>query len=189
MDLIERAQMFATAAHNGASHYRKVSGVKYITHPKRVADKVRYYTNALDYKGTLRDEMIAAAWLHDTVEDTGIGFDDLKPWFSGAVTSMVSMLTEDKSITDRSARHENYMKILFASFYEVQIIKMADIEDNFEDIVMSHQNDDPSLQFKNFERFINEKRKVISHMTKVNQTYPMQKLLREFDAFLALKSS
>ena len=56
--------MFATAAHAAIGQKRKYSGDDYIVHPARVASIVTRHG------GT--DEMIAAAWLHDTVEDTDV---------------------------------------------------------------------------------------------------------------------
>lgn len=184
--LIEQAKMFATAAHNGAGHRRKISGIPYISHPKRVADKVRHFTNILDIT-EYRDEMIAAAWLHDTIEDTGIEIGDLESWFPEEVVQMVHDLTEDKNVQDRDARRSLYMENLQYAPALSQLVKLADIDDNFDDIVESHENEDPKLQFKNFERFIHEKREVISILTKVNHTGIAKKILKKFDAFLALK--
>ena len=62
--MVVEAKMFATAAHAAIGQKRKYSGDDYIVHPQRVAAIVE------KHGGT--DEMIAAAWLHDTVEDTDV---------------------------------------------------------------------------------------------------------------------
>jgi (p)ppGpp synthase/HD superfamily hydrolase len=59
MNMIVRAQAIATEAHAGA---KDKAGQPYIDHPAAVADKVVLYGN---------QDLIAAAWLHDVVEDTG----------------------------------------------------------------------------------------------------------------------
>lgn len=61
MSIIEKAKAIATEAHKGV--FRKWSeGVPYIVHPERVANKVASLKN-------IQPEDIAAAWLHDVIED------------------------------------------------------------------------------------------------------------------------
>lgn len=60
-----RAARFARDAHKGQS--RKYTGRPYIVHPMNVAVLVKNH-----YTGPHYDEAIAAAWLHDVVEDCGV---------------------------------------------------------------------------------------------------------------------
>ncbi|TYF68814.1 guanosine polyphosphate pyrophosphohydrolase, partial [Enterobacter hormaechei] len=62
MNIIDKAHMFAAGAHAGVGQKRKYTGEDYIHHPVAVAEIVR------NHGGT--DEMVAAAMLHDTIEDT-----------------------------------------------------------------------------------------------------------------------
>ena len=79
--------------------------------------------------------MIAAAWLHDTVEDTPATFEDLEREFGADVMNLVKELTNVNKPGDgnRAAR-----KALTAahrrSFPRAKTIKLADIIDNGEDI-------------------------------------------------------
>lgn len=62
MSIVEKAKAIAQEAHKGV--FRKWSeGVPYIVHPERVANKVASLKN-------IQPEDIAAAWLHDVIEDT-----------------------------------------------------------------------------------------------------------------------
>lgn len=67
MDLVTRAREIATAAHRGQVDK---AGVPYIGHPERVA------AHAAAAGGDER--VLAAAWLHDVIEDTATTPDDLR---------------------------------------------------------------------------------------------------------------
>ncbi|VDZ55823.1 bifunctional (p)ppGpp synthetase II/ guanosine-3',5'-bis pyrophosphate 3'-pyrophosphohydrolase [Serratia odorifera] len=60
--LVERARRYATKAHAAIDQRRKYTNAPYIVHPQAVVEIVRSVPHT--------DEMLAAAWLHDTVEDT-----------------------------------------------------------------------------------------------------------------------
>ena len=78
-NIIEKAKQFATAAHAGQK--RKYTGEDYIVHPEHVASIIEEYG--------FDDNMIAAAWLHDTVEDTNVELDDLEREVNDDVTELV----------------------------------------------------------------------------------------------------
>ena len=82
----ERAIRFALNAHHGM--VRKGSGTPYITHPLEVA--------AIAGTVTSDGEILAAAVLHDVVEDTPYTIDDIRENFGDRVASLVSSDTEDK---------------------------------------------------------------------------------------------
>lgn len=67
--LIAKALVFATAVHAAVAQKRKYTNEDYIVHPIAVAERVRRMPNATP-------EMVAAALLHDTVEDTRQWFDE-----------------------------------------------------------------------------------------------------------------
>ncbi len=86
MDTIfEKAVLFALKAHEGQK--RKDGGV-YILHPLETAVIVGTMTNDL--------EVLAAAVLHDTVEDTPVTMDDIVNNFGKRVAGLVAHETEDK---------------------------------------------------------------------------------------------
>jgi (p)ppGpp synthase/HD superfamily hydrolase len=90
--MVRHAQIVATTAHAAVGQKRKYTGEPYIVHPRAVvmlAQKAEICTA----------EMIAAAWLHDTVEDCeGITGDRIRDAFGPEVAGIVAELTDDKSL-------------------------------------------------------------------------------------------
>ena len=86
MELVSEAIAFAVRAHDGMR--RKKSEVPYILHPMEAAVIV----------GTMTDDqnLIAAAALHDVVEDAGITIEEIEKKFGARVRELVASETEDK---------------------------------------------------------------------------------------------
>ena len=86
MELVSEAIAFAVKAHDGMR--RKKSESPYILHPMEAAVIV----------GTMTDDqnLIAAAALHDVVEDTGITIEEIEEKFGKRVRELVEAETEDK---------------------------------------------------------------------------------------------
>ncbi|MGD8734413.1 MAG: HD domain-containing protein, partial [Gammaproteobacteria bacterium] len=91
-DLVARAQDFAVNAHRRIDQRRKYSGQPYDAHLKAVAAIVRSVTDD--------PEIIAAAWLHDTLEDTPATYEQLEAEFGERVAHMVAELTDVSRPTD-----------------------------------------------------------------------------------------
>lgn len=85
------------AAHQHRDHHRKSSDLPYITHPSSVA-------LILQRAGFDDDALIAAALLHDAVEDTDYEVDQLEKEFPPAVVEYVMVATERKLDDDGSKR-------------------------------------------------------------------------------------
>ena len=86
MELVSEAIMFAVKAHDGMR--RKKSELPYILHPMEAAVIV----------GTMSDDqnLIAAAALHDVVEDAGVTLEEVEERFGKRVRELVGAETEDK---------------------------------------------------------------------------------------------
>ena len=84
-DVAQMAENFAITAHAG-QFLRNVSKEPFIMHPRRVVALVK------ESGGTA--EEIAAAWLHDVVEDTKVTLDQIKEQFGGLIADMVDGLTD-----------------------------------------------------------------------------------------------
>ena len=82
-DLIERAFNLANTAHKGQN---RKSGEPYIRHPVAVATIVA--------KQGLDDVAVAAALLHDAVEDTGVELDQLEREFGAELARIVDGVTK-----------------------------------------------------------------------------------------------
>ena len=156
MDLQTQAQIFATAAHAAIGQKRKYSGDDYIVHPARVASIV------MRHGGT--DEMVAAAWLHDTVEDTDVTPILITKMFGVDVADIVEGLT-DISLPDdgNRAKRKSIDRMHSANAStEAQFVKCADIIDNSWDIA---ENDLSFAKVYKSEVFL-----LLNAMTKVKHT-------------------
>src|SRR5918994_5184949 len=118
LSVIERAYAVASTAHEGQV---RQSGEPYITHPVAVAQ-------ILADLG-LGPRAIAAALLHDTVEDTGYGLDQLSAEFGDEVAMLVDGVTKlDKVKYGESAQAETVRKMIVAMSKDIRVllIKLAD---------------------------------------------------------------
>lgn len=85
--MIEEAAAFAERVHRGT--FRKGTTIPYIVHPMETAVIVSGFTD--------EEEMIAAALLHDVVEDAGVTGEELEARFGNRVKELVLAESEDKS--------------------------------------------------------------------------------------------
>ncbi|HCS61008.1 MAG TPA: bifunctional (p)ppGpp synthetase/guanosine-3',5'-bis(diphosphate) 3'-pyrophosphohydrolase [Microbacterium sp.] len=116
--IIGRAYQVASEKHSGQ---KRQSGEPYITHPLAVAQ-------ILAEMG-LGPRAIAAALLHDTVEDTGYGLDELASVFGDEVAMLVDGVTKlDKVKYGESAQAETVRKMIVAMSKDIRVllIKLAD---------------------------------------------------------------
>ncbi|MFC3284453.1 HD domain-containing protein [Litchfieldella rifensis] len=130
-DIAERAALFSRAAHQAVGQRRKYSGEPYWHHPVAVAKTV----SAVE---TATPEMIAAALLHDVLEDTGVTAMDIQECFGERVAILVHELTDqfiDPEIGNRAHRKALERDRLAEVSPEAQTIKYADLIDNTISIV------------------------------------------------------
>ncbi len=118
--LVERAFEFSETAHRG--QFRK-SGEPYITHPLAVASILSQWR--IDAEG------LAAALLHDVMEDTSVTRTQLESTFGRPVAEMVdgvSKLDQIEFSTREEAQAESFRKMLLAMARDVRVIliKLAD---------------------------------------------------------------
>ena len=127
-DLVERASDYATKAHQRIDQRRKYSKQPYHVHLEAVANTVARVTD--DH------EMIAAAWLHDTVEDTPATLEDIEENFGQAVAELVEELTDVSKPSDgnRAKRKAIDRSYLAQASSRAKTVKLADLIDNCKDI-------------------------------------------------------
>ncbi len=85
--MIREAAAFAAEAHKGA--LRKGSTIPYMAHPAETAVIVSMMTED--------EEVIAAALLHDVIEDAGVTQEEIREKFGARVACLVAAESEDKS--------------------------------------------------------------------------------------------
>ena len=118
--IVKRAYYFAEQAHESQ---RRRSGEPYVTHPLAVADILS--DMFMDH------ESLAAAMLHDVIEDTGVTKDELAKQFGESITELVdgvSKLTQIEFNSKAEAQAENFQKMTMAMSKDIRVIlvKLAD---------------------------------------------------------------
>ena len=156
MNNVERARIFATAAHAAVGQKRKYTFEPYIVHPTEVASIVASVPHT--------NEMLAAAWLHDTVEDTSVSIVDIQVEFGNEVASLVGWLTdvskpEQGNRAVRKAIDREHTAMAPAA---AQTVKLADLIANSRNI-MAH---DPAFA----KVYLEEKRMLLEVLTRGDAT-------------------
>ncbi|HGL3854496.1 TPA: HD domain-containing protein [Klebsiella aerogenes] len=129
-----KARMFAAGAHAGVGQKRKYTGEDYINHPVAVAEIVR------NSGGT--DEMIAAAMLHDTIEDTQVTFGHIFSLFGERVAEMVDALSNKAKPEDGNRETRFFINVrALRERLDMQsrVIKLADLIHNTQSITKYDQ--------------------------------------------------
>lgn len=163
MDILEKVKEFADKAHG--EQKRKYAGERYIVHPVRVMNICRAYTQSR--------VILAAALLHDVLEDTPVGKDQIfhfledkmTPDEAAEVVKLVVALTdvyikESYPHLNRNRRKYKEAERLGNIHADAQTIKYADIIDNTMDITQYDPDFAPV--------YLKECRNLLSNMTKGN---------------------
>lgn len=158
--MLFNAEKLATERHaavvnpdGSVGQVRKYTGEPYITHPKAVMELVR--DNAPH-----TTEMLAAAWLHDTVENTATTFHEICSLFGLKVWHLVWQLTDISRPEDgnRAVRKMIDRQHLSTASADAQTIKLADLIHNSSS-TMQH---DPKFA----KVYLAEKRALLEVLTK-----------------------
>ena len=131
--LLLRAASFA--AHKHKDQRRKDAGSSpYINHPLTLA-------TVLHEEGGVDDaRVIAAALLHDTVEDTDTSYTELRGLFGDDIAEMVTEVTDTKWLKKTSRKRLQVSKAARAS-HGAKLVKLADKISNLRDIVATPPSD------------------------------------------------
>ena len=131
--LEQKAKEFAYKAHKGMK--RKGKDTPFTYHLELV--------NKILKTLTTDDEILAAGWLHDVIEDTPITLDELKKEFNSKICYYVDLETEDKSLPwkDRKLKQinelkENNSKVILIAFAD----KMANLTEMDSDYQLEKEN-------------------------------------------------
>jgi guanosine-3',5'-bis(diphosphate) 3'-pyrophosphohydrolase len=116
----------ALAARAHRDQLRRDGRTPYFSHPVRVT-----LTVAVVF-GCTEAPVLAAALLHDTLEDTRVDYDDLLKNFGREVADIVSCLSKDKRMVE-TEREAEYDRRLAAGPWQARLIKLADVYDNLAD--------------------------------------------------------
>jgi (p)ppGpp synthase/HD superfamily hydrolase len=163
--ILEKIIAFTDHAHG--DQRRKYTPDRYIVHPIRVMETCRKFTNDVT--------ILAAALLHDVLEDTPVQKEDIRNFLLGILTPqqaeqtlrMVVELTdvyvkENYPELNRKARKAKELERLKRTSAASQTIKYADILDNSIEIAVH----DPEFAAV----YLRESQTILRHLTKGNAT-------------------
>ena len=123
-----RAASFAARKHHGQTRADNIT--PYFSHVARV-------TLILSHEfGVTDEEVLTAALLHDTIEDTATDYDEIAALFGPRVADYVVLLTKN-GMLPKKEREEDYVVRLSKAPEPVMIAKMADLYDNLSDRIHS----------------------------------------------------
>ena len=132
---IKKAIQFAARKHHG--HMRaETEPLPYITHLFSVA--------LLVAEDGADDDVVTAALLHDTIEDTDTTREEIVEAFSERVASLVEAVTEEKGLAWRE-RKEAYFKTIETAPEDVLVIMAADKIDNIESKIEGYEKEGEAL--------------------------------------------
>lgn len=132
LPFLGRAEAFAAWAHEGQT---RSDGSPYISHPRRLVSILESY-------GVRDEEILAVAFLHDTVEDCEVTEEEIRRFFGDRVASGVMQLT---NIIEGDAHERKHGKVSFVAKHQALIehcrhmdlpwkwVKLADRMDNIAD--------------------------------------------------------
>lgn len=122
--LWQEAAAFAARAHR--HQFRRDEKTPYVSHTLRVALTVACVFGCTD------ETILAAALLHDTIEDCDVDYDDLLERFGVEVADIVACVSKDMRIIE-PRREEAYDRQLADGPWQARLIKLADVYDNMVD--------------------------------------------------------
>lgn len=133
-DVVARAAAYARAAHAAIDQRRKYTNEPYIVHPEAVANSVAEVT---DDPAT-----IAAAWLHDVVEDTPVTIEEIASEFGETIAGLVDDLTDVSRPEDGNRRARTAIDRQHTAQADpcAKTVKLADLIDNLTDITRLDRN-------------------------------------------------
>ncbi|MAT80270.1 MAG: metal-dependent phosphohydrolase [Phycisphaerae bacterium] len=118
-NIVVRAASLAAKLHDG--QVRK-DGTPYFQHPARVATILA--------RAGADDELVAAGFLHDVIEDTPADYDDVSDLLGTDVADWVAVMSKDHRMPEPT-REPAYKKQLVKGPWQGRAIKLADQIDNF----------------------------------------------------------
>jgi GTP diphosphokinase / guanosine-3',5'-bis(diphosphate) 3'-diphosphatase len=133
LQLILKAAQFAARKHRDQRR-KDAAASPYINHPLTLA-------NILREEGKVEDAIvIAAALLHDTIEDTETTYEELRGQFGDEIAEIVAEVTDTKWMKKASRKRLQISKAARAST-GAKLVKLADKISNLRDIVASPPSD------------------------------------------------
>ncbi|RDJ31612.1 MAG: bifunctional (p)ppGpp synthetase/guanosine-3',5'-bis(diphosphate) 3'-pyrophosphohydrolase [Crenarchaeota archaeon] len=120
----ETAYLYAREKHKGKTRADGITPD--IIHLEAVVSRLKSL-------GVTDDDVLCAAWLHDSMESTETTFDDVYERFGQRVAVLVSTLSKDKNLPKKEIEIQ-YVKQLQGAPFEAKLIKLCDISANLKSL-------------------------------------------------------
>jgi (p)ppGpp synthase/HD superfamily hydrolase len=143
MDIVERAKEYATLKHTG--QIRKLSKSPYIVHPEDVA----LIASAADQD----KDLIAAAWLHDVVEDTGTSLEQIRKEFGDRIAGLVDEVTKNAEEQGKRSKKEYYHEKVRQISSDALTLKLFDRLANIMSVVDDLEREPNSSEVIDFAKY------------------------------------
>lgn len=132
------AHEFAKEKHDLTGKVRKLSGLPYFTHPSNVANLLR--------SAGADENLVMAGYLHDTVEDAGVGLEEIRERFGDRVAELVAGASEPDKGASWDERKQHTMDYLGA-VSDLDVLKLV-VADKLDNVMDTHKNGGPDIWSK-----------------------------------------
>lgn len=176
--MINQALEIARLAHEG--QFRKGSKTPYILHPMEagvIAASLSMKNNQVD------EEVVAAAILHDVIEDTDLSYQDLSKDFNEKVMELIRLQSEDKSKSWQERKEKTIELLANNKDLNFEIVTLADKLSNLRSIYRDYHvlGDDLWQRFN-----VKEKAKHKWYYTSIAENIKQLKATREYKEYQEL---
>lgn len=175
--LIEKAARVSVVAHSG--QMRKGDDLPYIIHPFMVALKLAAYN--------FSNEIIAAALVHDVLEDTDFGQEKLKEELGEEVLEIVKSVTNDDTLPWEEKK-KRYIETVRSGSVGVKAVAVADKIHNLESIMIAYTEQGPEV-WKRFNRGREDKIWFEEEVLKMLKETWQHPLIKEYEHLLEQEKS
>jgi (p)ppGpp synthase/HD superfamily hydrolase len=170
--IIEKAVRISVSAHKDQA--RKGDNLPYIIHPIMVAIKLSKYN--------FPDTVIAAAFVHDVLEDTDFPEDKLKNELGEEVLEIVKAVTNDDSLSWEEKK-KKYVETVRAGSDGAKAVAVADKIHNLESLLLAYSEQGPEL-WKKFNRGKEQKLWFENEVLKMLKETWKHPLIEEYEKLL-----
>ena len=183
-DLLDRAIIFAVKAHHNTE--RRGKGFPYIVHPMEAVEIVATITPD--------QELLAAAALHDTVEDTDVTVEQLRADFGERIASLVASESDEmpEGVSEEDSWHDRKQAAinrLAAASHDAKIVALGDKLSNMRAIARDYKVKGDALWsiFHVKDKASHEwhYRGLASSLSELSDTFAYQELVRLIDEVFA----
>ena len=160
IDIVSKAKKFAFEKHKNQKRKDGISSF---------LDHLEGVVNRLKNLGITNQEILSAAWLHDTIEHTDTSFDEINKIFGNTISVLVLSLSKDLNLRNKE-KELQYMQQLKNSSPQAKIIKFCDISANLKNIVNSPLS--KTQKNKKIKKLFRYLRVIKKGLSEIKSSYP-----------------